>query len=106
MTAPGVLGLRMGSLTEAAGLSGLRFHDLRHTFITMMVERGVPLGVIQSMVGHISARMLRHYTHVSSGAARKAVEALDRDPILAQVCGEIEEERRQPTAIHCELPET
>jgi hypothetical protein len=30
---------------------GLRFHDLRHTFITHMVERGVPLGTIQAFVG-------------------------------------------------------
>jgi integrase len=70
------------SLTDQAGLAGFRFHDLRHTFITQMVERGVPLGLIQAMVGHISARMLRHYTHVSSGAARKAVEIFDAEPIL------------------------
>jgi integrase len=73
------------SLTEKAGFPGLRFHDLRHTFVTQMVERGVPLGVIQSMVGHMSARMVNHYTHVSSGATRKAVELLDADPILAPV---------------------
>jgi integrase len=72
------------SLTKAAGLAGLRFHDLRHTFITHMVELGVPLGVIQTFVGHLSARMVRHYTHISSGAARKAVELLDRDSILTQ----------------------
>jgi integrase len=71
------------SLTEAADLRGLRFHDLRHTFITHMVELGVPLGVIQTFVGHMSTRMIRHYTHVSTGAARKAVELLDSDPILA-----------------------
>jgi integrase len=70
------------SLTEKAGFPGLRFHDLRHTFITHMVELGVSLGVIQTFVGHMSARMVRHYTHVSSGAARKAVELLDSDPIL------------------------
>jgi integrase len=73
------------SLTKEAGFEGLRFHDLRHTFITHMVELGVPLGVIQTFVGHMSARMVRHYTHVSSGAARKAVELLDSDPILAPV---------------------
>ena len=71
------------SLTEQAGFPGLRFHDLRHTFITHMVELGVSIGVIQTFVGHMSARMVRHYTHVSSGAARKAVELLDADPILA-----------------------
>jgi integrase len=71
------------SLTEKAGFPGLRFHDLRHTFISHMVEKGVPIGVIQTFVGHMSSRMVRHYTHVSSGAARKAVELLDSDPILA-----------------------
>lgn len=40
------------------------------------------IGVIQTFVGHISARMVSHYTHISSGAARKAVEMLDSQPIL------------------------
>jgi integrase len=70
------------SLTEAAGFPSLRFHDLRHSFISHLVERGVPLGVIQTFVGHLSARMLRHYTHISSGAAREAVERLDAEPLL------------------------
>jgi integrase len=61
---------------------GLRFHDLRHTFITHMVERGVHIGTIQALVGHMSARMIRHYTHISSGAARRAVELLDQEPML------------------------
>ncbi len=64
--------------------AGLGFHSMRHTFITHMVERGVPLGTVQAFVGHMSARMLRHYTHISSGAARRAVELLDADPILAR----------------------
>ena len=65
-------------------------HDLRHTFITMMVERGVPLGTVQAFVGHMSTRMLTHYTHISSGAARKAVELLDQDPILTETSVEAE----------------
>lgn len=64
-------------LRTAAGLDGLRFHDLRHSFITLMAERGVPLPVVQSMVGHLSAKVTRHYTHISSQAARNAVELLD-----------------------------
>lgn len=92
------------SLTQAVGHTGFRFHDLRHTFISHMVERGISLGVIQAIVGHISARMLRHYTHVSSGAARKAVEILDREPILTPLCGEIcgerAEKREQPSVIN------
>jgi len=79
------------SLTQAAGLAGLRFHDLRHTFISHMVELGVPLGVIQTFAGHMSARMVRHYTHVSSGAARKAVELLDSDSILTPAVQNLEQ---------------
>lgn len=44
----------------------IRFHDLRHSFITLMGERGVPLPVVQAMVGHMSARMVRHYAHISN----------------------------------------
>jgi integrase len=55
----------------------VRFHDLRHTFITFMGERGVPLPVVQAMVGHMSSAMVRYYTHISNRAAREAVELLD-----------------------------
>ena len=44
---------------------------------------GVPLGTIQAFVGHMSNRMLWHYTHISTGAARRAVALLDAEPILA-----------------------
>jgi site-specific recombinase XerD len=72
----------MKSLRSAT--EGLRFHDLRHSFITDMVERGVPLGTIQAFVGHMSKRVLDHYTHISTGAARKAVELLDQEPMLTE----------------------
>jgi integrase len=81
LQAPGTVCQNEGCLSDIhtikSPLLGLRFHDLRHTFITHMVEQGVPLGVIQTFVGHISARMVRHYTHISSGAARDAVDRLD-----------------------------
>lgn len=34
--------------------------------------------VVQAMVGHMSARITRHYTHINNDAARRAVELLDR----------------------------
>jgi len=64
-------------LRKAAGLDGLRFHDLRHSFITLMAEKNVPLPVVQSMVGHMSAAVTKRYTHISSQAQRQAVELLD-----------------------------
>jgi integrase len=65
------------NLREAAGLHGLGFHSLRHTFVTMMAQRGVPLPVVRAMVGHMSDAVTRLYTHISEGDARKAVEQLD-----------------------------
>jgi integrase len=79
------------SLRKAAGFDAVRFHDLRHSFITLMAERGVPLAVVQSMVGHMSARMTRYYTHISSQAARQAVELLDQGRFVGKLVGKLDE---------------
>lgn len=63
----------------------LRFHSLRHSFITLMAERGVPLQVTMAMVGHMRAAVTRHYTHISNRAARQAVELLDRPEMVSFV---------------------
>ena len=59
----------------------VRFHDLRHTCVTRMLEAGVPLSVVASVMGWSSAttvRMVRRYGHIGQSAQRLAVEALDR----------------------------
>lgn len=48
---------------KAAGLLGFRFHDLRHTVLTDLVEAGEPEHVIEAVTGHLSRRMLEHYSH-------------------------------------------
>jgi len=73
------------SLTEAAGFAGFNFHSLRHTFITHMVEEGVPLEHIQTMVGHLSAAMVRHYSHIATQVLHKDVAVLDSKPVLAHL---------------------
>jgi len=64
-------------LRKAAGLGKLRFHNLRHTFITRMAELGVPLQVTQAAVGHMGDAITKHYTHISNDVARNAVEKLE-----------------------------
>jgi integrase len=51
------------SLREAAGLPGFRFHDLRHTVVTDLLEAGEPEHVIQAVTGQLSKKMLEHYSH-------------------------------------------
>ena len=64
------------ALRKKAGLDGLRFHDLRHTFITHMAEAGVPEHVIRSIAGHLTKRMMEHYTHIGMAAKRRALETV------------------------------
>jgi hypothetical protein len=54
----------------------LRFHDLRHHAITELAEGRASDQVIRSIAGHVSQRMLEHYSHVRLEAKRKALEAL------------------------------
>ena len=64
------------SLTEEAGLKGFRFHDLRHTAITELAEAGTSDAALMAIAGHMSRRMLEHYSHVRMKAKREAVEKL------------------------------
>jgi integrase len=64
------------SLTEAAGLKGLRFHDLRHQAITELRESGVPDAVVMRISGHKSSAMLDRYSHARMDVLRSAVGKL------------------------------
>ncbi|MGN0855134.1 MAG: tyrosine-type recombinase/integrase [Kiritimatiellia bacterium] len=52
------------------------FHSLRHTFVSIAVNAGVPLAAVQSIVGHTSTAMTRHYYHPSEDVLRQAVAAI------------------------------
>ena len=57
-------------------LAGLRFHDLRHSSITMLAEGNASEQTIRSIAGHLSQRMLEHYSHIRKEAKRRALAAL------------------------------
>ena len=63
-----------------AGLSGLRFHDLRHHPITELAESSTSEQTIMSIAGHVSARMLAHYSRVRLNAKRDALAVLSDGP--------------------------
>ena len=52
------------------------FHSLRHTFVSLCRAANAPLSVVESIVGHSSPAMTRHYTHTGEAAALAAVSAL------------------------------
>ena len=53
-----------------------RFHDLRHTFASMLAERGAPAHVIMELLGHSSLDMTTRYTHTDRERKRAAVSLL------------------------------
>ena len=65
-------------------LAGLRFHDLRHSCITMLSESQASDSTLLSIAGHVSRRMLEHYSHVPMAARRAAPDSLCDAPKAAE----------------------
>src|SRR5271154_6792426 len=63
-------------LTAVAGVKGFRFHDCRHHAITEMAESQASDSTIMALAGHVSRKMLEHYSHVRQEAKREAVNVL------------------------------
>lgn len=59
-----------------AGIPHIRFHDLRHTFATRLVQAGVDLYVVQRLLGHASPTMTQRYAHHSPDSLRPGVNRL------------------------------
>ena len=57
-------------------IKGLRFHDLRHHAITELAESQTSDSTIMAIAGHVSQKMLAHYSHVRLQAKRTALDAL------------------------------
>ena len=75
---PGVLSHNFARIVKRAGLEGVRFHDLRHTFVSLMLLRGAKPKVISEALGHSSvAFTMDVYSHIISGMQEDAMALLD-----------------------------
>ena len=62
---------------KRAGLSQVRFHDLRHTFATLALQNAVDIKTVSGMLGHYSAGFtLDTYTHVTTSAKKEAANTM------------------------------
>jgi len=60
-------------------LTGLRFHDLRHSAATKMLENGVPIATVAQVLGWSAStaiRMAKRYGHIRPEAQRQALESI------------------------------
>jgi len=68
------------SATKKVGLQGVRFHDLRHTWASRMVQAGVDIYKVQKLGRWKSISMVMRYAHHYTESLRSGVEALDHFP--------------------------
>ncbi len=59
---------------EAAGIEGVRLHDLRHTYASSLVSRGVSLHVVGRLLGHTQPQTTARYAHLDDDALREATD--------------------------------
>ena len=52
------------------------FHSLRHSYVSLSAAAGVPVHVVQSVVGHGSPEMTRRYLHHEIEGLKAASDAL------------------------------
>jgi integrase len=67
---------------ESAKVKQFRWHDIRHTFITRLVMKGVDLRTVQELSGHQDLNMLSRYAHLAPAHNLKAIEKLDEPPTV------------------------
>jgi integrase len=72
-------------VTQAAGLQGLRIHDLRHSFASFGAGGGLGLPIIGRLLGHSQPSTTARYAHLDSDPLRQASEAIARKISKAMV---------------------
>jgi integrase len=63
----------------------IRFHDLRHTCITKLAESQTSEQTLMAIAGHVSRRMIEHYSHIRMEAKRAALDAIAAEPAITLV---------------------
>lgn len=61
---------------ERSRIGDLRIHDLRHTFASILVQRGVPIYEVSTLLGHSDTRITQRYAHFSPKHLHDAVRVL------------------------------
>lgn len=63
---------------KEAKIADLRWHDLRHTFASRLVQAGVPLKLVQEACGHDSIIMTQRYAHLNQSILHTAMAVLNK----------------------------
>jgi integrase len=75
---PSTLREQFLKVLEEMGFPHMRFHDLRHTAATLLLSMGVPMRVVQDILGHSEMKTTANvYSHVLPSMHREAMGKMD-----------------------------
>lgn len=74
MLTDAVLRKRFEAGRKDAGMPHVRLHDLRHTYASWLIQRGVSLRAAQELLGHSTLAMTQRYSHLDTGHLSDAVD--------------------------------
>lgn len=64
-------------LLERASIPPIRFHDLRHSCLSLLAQRGEPIRDLQALAGHATAAFtLQRYTHHYDASAKRTADVM------------------------------
>ncbi|WP_235008666.1 tyrosine-type recombinase/integrase [Candidatus Halocynthiibacter alkanivorans] len=61
-------------IRERSGLTGVRIHDLRHTYASNAVSSGMPIQMVGRLLGHSQIQTTMRYAHLADDPVRRAAE--------------------------------
>jgi site-specific recombinase XerD len=62
------------AVCKAAGLEKVRLHDLRHSYASDLVSKGVSLHIVGRLLGHTQPQTTARYAHLDDASLRQATE--------------------------------
>jgi site-specific recombinase XerD len=91
-----------GRACRKAGIDGVSWHTLRHTFASRLVNRGVDIVTVQELLGHSTVTITMRYTHTNLDSKHAAVAKLEEfGDNLVTVCTKMQQSKEvlSPNAV-------
>ena len=63
-----------GVVCKAAGITGLRIHDLRHSYASTVISSGWSLSVVGALLGHTQPNTTARYAHLVDDVLQRATD--------------------------------